>query len=341
MITGATSVLGPVPACHVDPFLLAQGQPPETYGYISILYPGQWCDILFFRGQTIRYAGRLREHHRFLTREAIVRESFRAYRADASTAVSLFTAHATAVRAFLWTFYYTPFLKTDLHLMSRVQRTKVFGALRVPRCLVERALFAEPAPLVDLQICEATDGLERPPFTLVQGVLSLYDIDRNQEMLREMHHAAAFSREPPAEEEKNLSPKEPAPEPKIPHLPCPPPPPAPGATSAELFVPLLRSFRKAATAILGRPYQELEERAVREIRLEDPEFRTDALSEQNAVRVLEIIIYVAEHAGLLRRSVVRFSGATLVSEFYAASHEKLKTLGLLEKVEECYKRLNL
>ena len=101
MITGATSVLGPVPACHVDPFLLAQGQPPETYGYISILYPGQWCDILFFRGQTIRYAGRLREHHRFLTREAIVRESFLAYRADASTAVSLFTAHASAVRAFL------------------------------------------------------------------------------------------------------------------------------------------------------------------------------------------------------------------------------------------------
>jgi len=172
-------------------------------------------------------------------------------------------------------------------------------------------------------------------------MLSLYDIDRNQEMLREMRHAAAFTREPPPEEEKREShPAEAAPAPRIPDVhPGPAPPPEP--TAAPLFGALLRSFRKAATSILGRPYQELEEKAEREIRLEDPEFRADSLSEQSAVRVLEVILFVVDHAGMLRRAVVRFSAATLVSEFYSASHEKLKALGLLERVEECYKRLNM
>jgi hypothetical protein len=107
-----------------------------------------------------------------------------------------------------------------------------------------------------------------------------------------------------------------------------------------LFGALLRSFRKAATQILGRPYQELEEKAEREIRLEDPEFRADALGEGNAEKVLEIIRFVVDHAGMLRRAVVRFSAATLVAEFYSANHEKLKSLGLVETVEECYKHLN-
>jgi len=338
MITGATAVLGPVPACHVDPFLLAQGQTPETYGYISIIYPGEFCDILFFRGQTIRYAGRLREHHRFLSREGVVRETYRAYRSDPSTGVSLFTAEAEAVRAFLSTFYYTPFLKTDLRLMSRKQRARVFAALRVRRCLVERALFAAGIPLVDLQICEAAEGLPHPPFTLAQGMLSLYDIEQNQEMLREMRHAAVFTREPPPEEARRDSrPLEPPV--RIPQAHAQPPPPA-QLSAAQLFGGLLRSFRKAATSILGRPYQELEERAEREVRLEDPEFRLDSLNDQSAIRVLEVILFVVEHAGVLRRAVVRFSAATLVSEFYSASHEKLKALELVEKVEECYKRLN-
>ena len=336
MITGARAVLGPVPACHVDPFLLAQGQTPETYGYIAIVYPGPWCDVLFFRGQTIRYAGRLRQHHRFLTREGVVRETYLAYRSDPSTAVWLYTAQAEPVRAFLSTFYYVPLLKMDLQLMSRKQRARLFGALRIPRCLIERALLQAEPPLVDLQICEAAEGLPRPPFSLSHGILSLYDIDRNQEMMREMRHAAASGREPPAEEEKR-GPAEAGP------VHPPPVPPAPvheHPSRVALFGALLRSFRKAATQILGRPYQELEEKAEREIRLEDPEFRADALGEGNAEKVLEIIRFVVDHAGMLRRAVVRFSAATLVAEFYSANHEKLKSLGLVETVEECYKHLN-
>ena len=247
MITGATAVLGPVPGCHVDPFLLAQGQTPETYGYISIAYPGQWCDILFFRGQTIRYAGRLREHHRFLTKEGVVRETYLSYRSDPSTGVSLFTAQAPAVRAFLSTFYYVPFLKTDLQLMSRQQRARVFGALRIPRCLIERALFAASGPVVDLQICEAAEGLPRPPFTLAQGILALYDIDRNQEMLREMRHAAAFSREVPPEEEKHeVRPSPPPRAAPAPRGPCT----TPSCRQGSLLCPALR--RPVAVFSQGR-----------------------------------------------------------------------------------------
>ncbi|MGB6120441.1 MAG: hypothetical protein WBG80_00910 [Bacteroidota bacterium] len=364
MITGSKLVFSNVPACQLDPFLMAEGRISGEEGFVVISYPEGCHDLLFLRGKEIRIATHLRPEYRFPLQPDAVRDRYRRYRSDSRTVLSFYLSPSDSIRRFLSTFYYKSFLNIELDLLGRRQRQVLAAKTEGEQWLVEldRSPLARTStasslvPSIEIQEVRKREELQSLLTGMTSGRLILYDLERNLEMLRMKTQCATIhspagdgtssasgeARGPAGspvagadrEEDRRSSMAPPAP-----RIELAGPVRHPERGCERHFDILFRRFRKQASQLLGMKYHALEAKAEKEVQASEPGFRLERLSGESATLVLQVIQIIAKKAPILKRSHIRCMTITLVAEFYSAHYEVLEQNNVLTAVEDFYRKL--
>lgn len=134
--------------------------------------------------------------------------------------------------------------------------------------------------------------------------------------------------------------------PKVPRRPPPPSERAPqnadpgrsGLVAA--FQQLATGFRTHIIDMLGRDGQELLARSEQKLRLRQPAFHADRLTEETAASVLALMEEAVAGVSFLKRTKVKKAAAQLLSEIYNKHYAMLEEHRLVDTFEQAYYRLN-
>ena len=371
MITRATQLIGPVPGCNLDPFLLAQSQSGETYGYCVVAYLAapRTFDFVFLRGDEVLHTARMTDEYRYITPPDMVRERFRQQRGEPSTLVHFFSASAESLNRFIATFHFEPCLKLKLGICHERQYLSLLSKATTGRCLIETIKSGQILPSIDLFELRTTEDLSSMKPLPREGRLLVYDLEVNSRLLREKARVRislmtagdrtgnaatpAVDQEPAKTAEPSRSPEKPpglfdAASPAPVHVAAaekgetPPPKEIPAKEEVEflrLIDAMLRSFRKMVFDVMGEKSEELFARSEREVQLLMPRFQINSLSREAAGSAFDFLEIVAKRVPVFKRTRVRSIAVTLVSEVYSRHHEALQKFGVIGKAEEVYRRM--
>ena len=106
-----------------------------------------------------------------------------------------------------------------------------------------------------------------------------------------------------------------------------------------LFERIFRSFRRVVYECLGEKGETIIAQAESQCRLLHPDFSLSALTEQNAIVILDVIESVAKNVPLFKRSRVRNAVVMLVADAYNKQYELLERAKVLDKFEQFYYEL--
>jgi hypothetical protein len=107
----------------------------------------------------------------------------------------------------------------------------------------------------------------------------------------------------------------------------------------QLFERLLRSFREQMSGIYGHKTDDLIQEAETHARVLIPDLTLQALNDNVAIGVLDLIQHLVAQASLLKRNRLRQAALSLVGELYNKHYELLEQHHVIDKVEQCYYRL--
>jgi hypothetical protein len=106
-----------------------------------------------------------------------------------------------------------------------------------------------------------------------------------------------------------------------------------------LFERIFRSFRRVVYECLGEKGETIIAQAESQARLLHPDFSLSALTEANAIVILDVIESVAKNVPLFKRSRVRNAVVMLVADAYNKQYELLERAKVLDKFEQFYYEL--
>jgi hypothetical protein len=106
-----------------------------------------------------------------------------------------------------------------------------------------------------------------------------------------------------------------------------------------LFERIFRSFRRLVYECLGEKGETIIAQAESQARLLHPDFSLSALTESNAIVILDVIESVAKNVPLFKRSRVRNAVVMLVADAYNKQYELLERAKVLDKFEQFYYEL--
>jgi hypothetical protein len=106
-----------------------------------------------------------------------------------------------------------------------------------------------------------------------------------------------------------------------------------------LFERIFRSFRRVVYECLGEKGETIIAQAESQCRLLYPDFSLSALTEQNAIVILDTIESVIKNVTLLKRSRVRNAVVILVADAYNKQYDLLERAKVLDRFEQFYYEL--
>jgi hypothetical protein len=106
-----------------------------------------------------------------------------------------------------------------------------------------------------------------------------------------------------------------------------------------LFERIFRSFRRVVYECLGEKGETIIAQAESQARLLHPDFSLSALTEQNAIVILDVIESVIKNVPLLKRSRVRNTVVILVADAYNKQYDLLERTKALDRFEQFYYEL--
>jgi hypothetical protein len=106
-----------------------------------------------------------------------------------------------------------------------------------------------------------------------------------------------------------------------------------------LFERIFRSFRRVVYECLGEKGETIIAQAESQARLLHPDFSLSALTEQNAIVILDVIESVIKNVTLLKRSRVRNAVVILVADAYNKQYDLLERAKVLDRFEQFYYEL--
>jgi hypothetical protein len=106
-----------------------------------------------------------------------------------------------------------------------------------------------------------------------------------------------------------------------------------------LFERIFRSFRRVVYECLGEKGETIIAQAESQARLLHPDFSLSALTEQNAIVILDVIESVIKNVPLFKRSRVRNAVVILVADAYNKQYDLLERAKVLDRFEQFYYEL--
>jgi len=106
-----------------------------------------------------------------------------------------------------------------------------------------------------------------------------------------------------------------------------------------LFERIFRSFRRVVYECLGEKGETIIAQAESQARLLHPDFSLSALTEQNAIVILDVIESVIKNIPLFKRSRVRNAVVILVADAYNKQYDLLERAKVLDRFEQFYYEL--
>ena len=106
-----------------------------------------------------------------------------------------------------------------------------------------------------------------------------------------------------------------------------------------LFERIFRSFRRVVYECLGEKGETIIAQAESQARLLHPDFSLSALTESNAIVILDVIESVIKNVPLLKRSRVRNAVVILVADAYNKQYDLLERAKVLDRFEQFYYEL--
>ena len=106
-----------------------------------------------------------------------------------------------------------------------------------------------------------------------------------------------------------------------------------------LFDRFFRSYRRIIYDCMGEKGDACIALAESQVKISYPEFNISALTETEAVHVLDVVEYVSKKVPLLKRSHVRNAVLSLIAEVYNKQYELLERTKTLDRVEQFYYEL--
>ena len=106
-----------------------------------------------------------------------------------------------------------------------------------------------------------------------------------------------------------------------------------------LFERIFRSFRRVVYECLGEKGETLVAQAESQARLLHSDFSLSALTETNAIVILDVVETVTKNVPLLKRSRVRNAVTILVADAYNKQYELLEKAKVLDRFEQFYYEL--
>jgi hypothetical protein len=106
-----------------------------------------------------------------------------------------------------------------------------------------------------------------------------------------------------------------------------------------LFERIFRSFRRVVYECLGEKGETIIAQAESQCRLLHPDFSLSALTEANAIVILDVIESVIKNVTLLKRSRVRNAVVILVADAYNKQYDLLERTKALDRFEQFYYEL--
>lgn len=106
-----------------------------------------------------------------------------------------------------------------------------------------------------------------------------------------------------------------------------------------LFERIFRSFRRVVYECMGEKSETIIAQAESQARLLHPDFSLSALTDTNAIVILDVIENVAKNVPLLKRSRVRNAVTILVADAYNKQYDLLEKTKVLDRFEQFYYEL--
>jgi hypothetical protein len=106
-----------------------------------------------------------------------------------------------------------------------------------------------------------------------------------------------------------------------------------------LISSLFSSFRRQVSAICGDKGEAIISRAEERVREGLPGFDFNALDQQGALSLLDLIETIIKYASMFKRSRLRQAALTQVSELYTRHYALLEEVHATETLEQFYYRL--
>jgi hypothetical protein len=106
-----------------------------------------------------------------------------------------------------------------------------------------------------------------------------------------------------------------------------------------LFERIFRSFRRVVYECLGEKGETIIAQAESQARLLHPDFSLSALTEANAIVILDVIESVTKNVPLFKRSRVRNAVVMLVADAYNKQYDLLERAKVLDRFEQFYYEL--
>ena len=106
-----------------------------------------------------------------------------------------------------------------------------------------------------------------------------------------------------------------------------------------LFERIFRSFRRVVYECLGEKGETIVAQAESQARLLHPDFSLSALTESNAIVILDVIESVTKNVPLLKRSRVRNAVTILVADAYNKQYDLIEKAKVLDRFEQFYYEL--
>jgi len=115
--------------------------------------------------------------------------------------------------------------------------------------------------------------------------------------------------------------------------------PQPPSAYVRIFERLFRSFRMHAFEHLGDRCGEAIIRAEKKICLLAPEFDREALTDDTAPQIVDLVEEIVKGAPFFRRQKLRRGAVALVADLYNKHYQILEERSAIDRIEQAYYRL--
>ena len=153
----------------------------------DLSYSHRFYDLFFFNGSSIYECARLNQDLRFILNYKSAIQTFAQYRYQPGTLIFLYQAPNEDLQRFRSTFYYEPCLKVQFDALSNPQIIAMLHSSRCQKGIIECNEFIQTSPTIQLDEIISLEQLNNYQPKQTHGRLLLYDIEKNNEIIRERY----------------------------------------------------------------------------------------------------------------------------------------------------------
>jgi hypothetical protein len=176
MLTGATHIIGPIPAARLDPFLLVQSQQGGRAGYVLLLYPhDRFCDMLCIGGAAVTASIRLNRNRRAAIHTDAVRGAMADPAFRSGVVLHLYEADTVLLERFRSTLTLPISVRVGVDLLNRSQVAAQMESAGCVEGILERNEFTRAIPSIELVDIHSAGQMHAWRTKLRHGTLIFYD----------------------------------------------------------------------------------------------------------------------------------------------------------------------